>query len=55
MLRLVCFGTLLLAGTLTAAQADVYRWVDEHGLPHYSDQWVPGSADHQDQQGPPGL
>ncbi len=43
MLRLVCFGTLLLAGTLTAAQADVYRWVDEHGLPHYSDQWVPGS------------
>lgn len=25
------------------AQADVYRWVDEHGEPHYSDRWVPGS------------
>jgi hypothetical protein len=43
MLRLVCFGSLILAGTLSVAQADVYRWVDEHGEPHYSDQWVPGS------------
>jgi hypothetical protein len=34
---------LILAGGLSIAQADVYRWVDEHGLPHYSDQWVPGS------------
>jgi len=43
MLRLVSFGSLILAGTLSVAQADVYRWVDEHGEPHYSDQWVPGS------------
>jgi hypothetical protein len=43
MLRLVCFGSLILAGALSVAQADVYRWVDEHGEPHYSDQWVPGS------------
>ncbi|HEX4389151.1 MAG TPA: DUF4124 domain-containing protein [Steroidobacteraceae bacterium] len=34
---------LLLAGAAAVAQADVYRWVDEHGQPHYSDQWVPGS------------
>ena len=43
MLRLVSVGALILAGTLSVAQADVYRWVDEHGEPHYSDQWVPGS------------
>ena len=43
MLRLISFGALIIAGTVTVAQADVYRWVDEHGLPHYSDQWVPGS------------
>ncbi len=34
---------LLLLGACGAAQADVYRWVDDHGEPHYSDQWVPGS------------
>jgi Domain of unknown function (DUF4124) len=22
----------------------VFRWVDEHGEPHYTDQWVPGST-----------
>ncbi len=43
MSRFVLFGALLLAGALSVAQADVYRWVDEHGEPHYSDQWVPGS------------
>jgi hypothetical protein len=43
MLRLVSFVSLILAGALSVAQADVYRWVDEHGEPHYSDQWVPGS------------
>ena len=43
MLRVVPVTALILAGTLSVAQADVYRWVDEHGLPHYSDQWVPGS------------
>jgi hypothetical protein len=42
MLRLLPIA-LLLAGTAAVAQADVYRWVDEHGEPHYSDQWVPGS------------
>jgi hypothetical protein len=41
--RFVPFGALILAGALSVAQADVYRWVDEHGEPHYSDQWVPGS------------
>ncbi|MBS0367338.1 MAG: DUF4124 domain-containing protein [Proteobacteria bacterium] len=34
---------LILVGTYGVAQADVYRWVDEHGVPHYSDQWVAGS------------
>jgi Domain of unknown function (DUF4124) len=43
MLRRVPFIALFLAGTCTLAQADVYRWVDEAGVPHYSDQWVPGS------------
>lgn len=33
----------LLAGTLGLAHADVYRWVDKHGVVHYSDQWVPGA------------
>src|SRR6185437_1956640 len=33
---------MLTGGTL--AQADVFRWVDDHGVPHYSDQWVPGST-----------
>lgn len=35
--------TLLLAGLVGVAQADVYRWVDDKGEPHYSDKWVPGS------------
>ena len=43
MLRTLAIGTLILAGVATVAQADVYRWVDEHGSVHYSDQWVPGS------------
>jgi hypothetical protein len=34
---------VLLAGATVVARADVYRWVDDHGQPHYSDQWVPGS------------
>jgi|SRR5579872_1233617 len=34
---------LILVGATVAAQADVYRWVDEHGSVHYSDRWVPGS------------
>lgn len=42
MLRRVPVIALMLAGC-TLAQADVYRWVDDHGVPHYSDQWMPGS------------
>ena len=34
---------LVLIGACATAQADVYRWVDEHGVAHYSDEWVPGS------------
>lgn len=44
MLRLLPISALILAGTLGVARADVYRWVDEKGEPHYSDQWVPGST-----------
>lgn len=43
MLRSIAIGTLILAGTAATAFADVYRWVDEHGVPHYTDQWVPGA------------
>jgi uncharacterized protein DUF4124 len=43
MLRPVSISALILAGAFTLAHADVYRWVDEQGQPHYSDQWVPGS------------
>ena len=42
MLRTIAI-TLILAGASAAAQADVYRWVDEHGGVHYTDEWVPGS------------
>jgi Domain of unknown function (DUF4124) len=43
MLRNLAISTLLCAGVVSVAYADVYRWVDEHGGVHYSDQWVPGS------------
>jgi hypothetical protein len=43
MLRNLAIGSLLFAGAVSVAQADVFRWVDEHGGVHYSDQWVPGS------------
>jgi hypothetical protein len=43
MLQRLSFGALFLAGAFTVAQADVYRWVDDRGVPHYSDQWMPGS------------
>jgi Domain of unknown function (DUF4124) len=42
-MRLIPVTVLILASAFTLARADVYRWVDEHGVPHYSDQWVPGS------------
>ncbi len=43
-MRLLPLSALILAGALSVARADVYRWIDEHGVPHYSDQWVPGSV-----------
>jgi len=42
--RLLPITALILAGALTVARADVYRWIDDHGVPHYSDEWVPGSV-----------
>lgn len=42
-MRRISVTALLLAGAFSIAQADVYRWVDDKGEPHYSDQWVPGS------------
>ena len=43
MLRRLSISALIVAGAFTLAQADVYRWVDERGQAHYSDQWMPGS------------
>src|ERR1700722_12333356 len=43
MLRNLAISTLLCAGAVSVAYADVFRWVDDHGGVHYSDQWVPGS------------
>jgi hypothetical protein len=43
MLRPVIVSALITAGLCSVAHADVYRWVDDKGQPHYSDRWVPGS------------
>jgi hypothetical protein len=43
MLRPVIVSALIAAGLCSVAHADVYRWVDDKGEPHYSDRWVPGS------------
>jgi hypothetical protein len=43
MLRRLSVSVLIIAGAFTLARADVYRWVDDKGQPHYSDQWMPGS------------
>lgn len=43
MLRNLAISTVLGVGAMSAAHADVYRWVDDHGGVHYSDQWVAGS------------
>jgi hypothetical protein len=43
-MRLLPLTALLLTGALGVARADVYRWIDELGVTHYSDQWVPGSV-----------
>jgi hypothetical protein len=43
MLRPIVITALIASGLCSVAQADVYRWVDDKGQPHYSDRWVPGS------------
>jgi hypothetical protein len=43
MLRILAISSFLFTGAVSVAHADVYRWVDDHGGVHYSDQWVPGS------------
>jgi Domain of unknown function (DUF4124) len=43
MLRIVAVTSLIIGASVGVARADVYRWVDEHHVAHYSDQWVPGS------------
>jgi hypothetical protein len=44
MLRTLAISSFLFAGGVSVANAsDVFRWVDDHGGVHYSDQWVPGS------------
>jgi hypothetical protein len=43
MLRPVIITALIAAGLCSVAHADVYRWVDDKGQPHYTDRWVPGS------------
>jgi hypothetical protein len=56
MLRRVSICALILAGAFTLARADVYRWVDEQGQPHYTDQWVPGAVViRTDKAHPPGA
>jgi hypothetical protein len=44
MLRLLPVAGVILLGAIGIARADVFRWVDDKGVPHYSDQWVPGST-----------
>jgi hypothetical protein len=39
----LALATFILTGLCGVAQADVYRWVDDHGEAHYTDRWVPGS------------
>jgi Domain of unknown function (DUF4124) len=44
MLRRLAISSFVLVGAVSVAHAaDVFRWVDDHGGVHYSDQWVPGS------------
>ncbi len=54
MLRNLAIGTLFCAGIVSVAHADVFRWVDDHGSVHYSDQWVPGSEVIKSLPKPPG-
>jgi hypothetical protein len=43
MLRILAITLIALAG-MSAAHADIYRWVDSNGVVQYSDRWVPGSV-----------
>jgi hypothetical protein len=43
MFRILAIAAALL-GLASAAQADVYRWIDPSGVVQYSDKWVPGSV-----------
>jgi hypothetical protein len=54
MLRNLATSTVLCVGAVSVAHADVYRWVDDHGGVHYSDQWVPGSETIKSSPKPPG-
>ena len=54
MLRNLAISTVLCVGAVSMAHADVYRWVDDHGGVHYSDQWVPGSETIKSSPKPPG-
>jgi Domain of unknown function (DUF4124) len=54
MLRNLAISTVLCVGAVSVAHADVYRWVDDHGGVHYSDQWVPGSETIKSARKPPG-
>jgi hypothetical protein len=40
-MRILAFIAVLIA--VPAAATEVYRWVDETGQAHYSDQWQPGA------------
>ena len=53
MLRYLAISTLLCVSAVSIAHADVFRWVDDHGGVHYSDQWVPGSEVIKSSQKPP--
>ena len=54
MLRYLAISTLLCVSAVSIAHADVFRWVDDHGGVHYSDQWVPGSEVIKSSPKPPG-
>jgi hypothetical protein len=46
-------AALLLAGTVSVARANVYRWVGKHGVVHFSDQWRPGAVRIRTETGTP--